>query len=87
MAFVMYYPRTSLADCRSLPTMHTLMSAFGIAEIHGQSLQKMVAFLKDIGRSESELRIYSIYDFDLGSEIILTITRERVITSLQCSLC
>ena len=33
LAFVLYYPRRPLADCRSLPTLQTLLKAFGIQEL------------------------------------------------------
>ena len=31
LVFVLYYPRAPLADCRSLPALHTLTSALGIS--------------------------------------------------------
>ena len=49
LAFVLYYPRSALADCRSLPALHTLTSALGINHIYGESFKHLVAFLQDIG--------------------------------------
>lgn len=49
LVFILYYPRSSLADCRSLPALHTLTNALGIQEIYGQSFQRLVEFMKDIG--------------------------------------
>ena len=49
LAFILYYPRSALADCRSLPALHTLTGALGIQEIYGQSFQRLVEFMKDIG--------------------------------------
>lgn len=52
LSFVLYYPRRPLADCRSLPTLQTLLWAFGIQELQGESFRKLELFLKDIGGSE-----------------------------------
>jgi len=49
LVFVLYYPRSSLADCRSLPALHTLTQALGIHQIYGHSFEKLVDFMKDIG--------------------------------------
>ena len=49
LVFVLYYPRSSLADCRSLPALHTLTSALGIHEMYGNSFQRLVEFMQDIG--------------------------------------
>jgi len=49
LVFVLYYPRSSLADCRSLPALHSLTSALGIHDIYGHSFEKLVQFMKDIG--------------------------------------
>ena len=51
LGFMLYYPRQQLADCRSLPTLQSVMSAFGIESIYGQSFNKLAAFLKDLGES------------------------------------
>jgi hypothetical protein len=48
LGFILYYPRQKLADCRSLPSLKTVMKALGIEEIYGQAFQKLVAFMKDI---------------------------------------
>ena len=52
LAFVLYYPRSSLADCRSLPALHSLTQALGIHNIYGHSFEKLVDFMKDIGGRE-----------------------------------
>lgn len=49
LVFVLYYPRAALADCRSLPALHTLTQALGITEIYGHSFEKLAYFMKDIG--------------------------------------
>jgi hypothetical protein len=49
MVFVLYYPRAALADCRSLPALHTLTNALGIKDVYGSAFQKLVDFMKDIG--------------------------------------
>jgi hypothetical protein len=49
LAFILYYPRTALADCRSLPDLHTLTSALGIQDIYGESFKHLVDFMQDIG--------------------------------------
>jgi len=53
MGFIMYYPRVPLADCRSLPTLNTVMNAVGIEKIHGQAIEKLNQFLSDIGNDDS----------------------------------
>lgn len=58
-----------LADCRSLPTLDTLMKAFGIEEIYGNSFEKLVLFLKDIEGSEGSNDCY-----DLMKAILFTST-------------
>ena len=52
LAFVLYYPRSALADCRSLPALHSLTQALGIQNIYGHSFEKLVDFMKDIGGRE-----------------------------------
>ena len=52
LVFVLYYPRSSLADCRSLPALHSLTRALGIHSIYGDSFEKLVDFMKDIGGRE-----------------------------------
>jgi len=52
LVFILYYPRTSLADCRSLPALHTLTTALGIHDIYGHSFEKLVDFMKDIGTGD-----------------------------------
>ena len=49
LVFVLYYPRAPLADCRSLPALHTLTHALGIQDVYGTAFHKLVAFMKDIG--------------------------------------
>ena len=49
LGFMLYYPRQQLADCRSLPTLSTVMSALGIESIYGKSFDKLAVFLKDLG--------------------------------------
>ncbi len=49
LAFILYYPRSALADCRSLPALHTLTSALGIQDIYGESFKRLVEFMQDIG--------------------------------------
>ena len=49
LAFILYYPRSSLADCRSLPALHTLTDALGIEKVYGQSFNRLVDFMRDIG--------------------------------------
>jgi hypothetical protein len=49
MVFVLYYPRAALADCRSLPALHTLTHALGIEDVYGSAFQRLVDFMKDIG--------------------------------------
>ena len=53
LVFILYYPRTSLADCRSLPALHTLTTALGIHDIYGHSFEKLVDFMKDIGTGDA----------------------------------
>ena len=50
---MLYYPRSNLADCRSLPTLTTVTEAFGIQEVYGESFQKLALFMKDIGGGET----------------------------------
>jgi len=52
LVFILYYPRTALADCRSLPALHTLTTALGIHDIYGHSFEKLVEFMKDIGAGD-----------------------------------
>lgn len=52
LGFFWYYPRQKLADCRSLPTLQSLMKAFGIDSIFGKSFEKLAVFLKDIDGSQ-----------------------------------
>jgi len=52
LVFILYYPRTALADCRSLPALHTLTTALGIHDIYGHSFEKLVDFMKDIGAGD-----------------------------------
>ena len=52
LAFILYYPRSSLADCRSLPALNTVTSALGIDDVYGQSFQRLVEFMKDIGGAD-----------------------------------
>ena len=54
LGFMLYYPRQELADCRSLPTLSTVMSALGIESIHGKSFDKLAVFLKDLGGISSD---------------------------------
>jgi len=54
LAFILYYPRSSLADCRSLPALHTLTNALGIDEIYGHSFERLVEFMKDIGDADGQ---------------------------------
>ena len=49
LVFILYYPRAALADCRSLPALHTLTEAIGIKDIYGHSFEKLAFFMKDIG--------------------------------------
>ena len=49
LVFILYYPRAALADCRSLPALHTLTEAIGIEDIYGHSFEKLAFFMKDIG--------------------------------------
>lgn len=44
---------------RSLPTLQTLLKAFGIHELKGKSFHKLELFLKDIGGSERKFWIKS----------------------------
>jgi len=53
LGFILYYPRSALADCRSLPALHTLTNALGIEEIYGRSFERLVEFMKDIGADGS----------------------------------
>jgi len=53
LVFVLYYPRSSLADCRSLPALKTVTNALGIQDIYGHSFEKLVEFMKDIGDAGS----------------------------------
>ncbi len=55
LGFILYYPRSPLADCRSLPTLETAMKAFGIDAIYGSAFEKLVAFMKDIdGKADGD---------------------------------
>ena len=54
LGFMLYYPRQDLADCRSLPTLPTVMSALGIETIYGKSFEKLAEFLKDLGGTTSD---------------------------------
>ena len=49
LGFILYYPRSALADCRSLPTLETTMKAFGIQKVQGQAFDKLRAFMEDLG--------------------------------------
>jgi len=60
LVFVLYYPRSSLADCRSLPALHTLTNALGIHEMYGSSFQHLVEFMKDIGGEGSPDHLSSL---------------------------
>ena len=48
LGFILYYPRSKLADCRSLPTLETAMKAFGIEAVYGEAFDKLKAFLEDL---------------------------------------
>merc|ERR550532_42389 len=55
LGFILYYPRSKLADCRSLPTLETAMQGFGIKSVYGNAFEKLKAFLEDLeGREESD---------------------------------
>ena len=55
LGFILYYPRSKLADCRSLPTLKTAMTAFGIENVFGEAFDKLEDFLKDLeGREDSD---------------------------------
>ena len=54
LAFVLYYPRSPLADCRSLPTLNAMLKALGIEQVQGKSFQKLTSFLRDIGGNDSK---------------------------------
>jgi len=49
LVFILYYPKTQLADCRSLTDLNTLTSALGIGDFYGNSFERLVEFMKDIG--------------------------------------
>ncbi len=54
LAFVIYYPRVKLADCRSLPSLGTVKRALGIEDVYGEAFEKLDDFLRDIGGLERE---------------------------------
>ena len=54
LGFILYYPRSALADCRSLPTLETTMKAFGIQKVQGQAFEKLRAFMQDLGSLTSQ---------------------------------
>ena len=53
LVFILYYPRAPLADCRSLPALNTLTGALGVEKVYGQSFQRLVEFMTDIGGDNS----------------------------------
>ncbi len=42
LAFVLYYPRSELADCRSLPTPESVLAAFGVKAVQADAFQRYV---------------------------------------------
>lgn len=54
LGFILYYPRSRLADCRSLPTPKTFLSAFGVREVQGGAFDKLAAFLGHLGEDDQE---------------------------------
>lgn len=54
LGFIHYYPRNEIADCRSLPTLKTVMKALGVEAIYGKSFEKLSDFMKGIGGNEGE---------------------------------
>jgi len=70
LVFVLYYPRTQLADCRSLPALNTLTSALGIQDFYGESFKRLVEFMKDIGDDPSAASSSSL------ASLLESLTRE-----------
>ena len=58
LGFMLYYPRQKLADCRSLPSLPTVMASLGIESLHGKSFEKLATFLKDLGGSSSDGKLF-----------------------------
>eukprot|EP00092_Neocalanus_flemingeri_P030377 GFUD01032975.1.p1 GENE.GFUD01032975.1~~GFUD01032975.1.p1 ORF type:complete len:629 (-),score=109.11 GFUD01032975.1:31-1875(-) len=44
LAFMPYYPRTTLRSCRSGATFSTLMESFGVEKVVGESFEKLLSF-------------------------------------------
>jgi len=41
MAYVHYYPKIALADCKTQPEFHSFLSALGVTKVRGKILQEM----------------------------------------------
>lgn len=72
LAFIIYYPRQQLADCRSLPALQTVMNALGIESIYGQAFKKLVDFMKDIDGGKTN----GSKDSDTLQELIAVLAEE-----------
>ena len=75
LGFMLYYPRQQLADCRSLPSVDTLLSALGIESFHGQAFGKLLAFMKAIGRTDIDgektlTELLTILDMETGQKML-----------------
>jgi len=40
-SYLMYYPRSTLVDCRSQPELHQYLGAFGIMNVSGDIFRKL----------------------------------------------
>ncbi len=61
LAFVLYYPRSRLADCRSLPSASSFLSALGVERVRGSAFQRLAEFLGDIGQQVISLMVTFIF--------------------------
>ena len=43
LAYLLYYPKTSLVDCRSMVTVPTLMNSLGLQETIGNSFEQLLS--------------------------------------------
>ena len=74
LAFILYYPRAPLADCRSLPSLRTVKDALGIDQVYGEAFEKLEQFMQDIGGSESKLQYLSFHSLNLECGLVEFIT-------------
>ena len=58
MHFILFY----LSRYRSLPTLETIMTAFGIQKVNGIAFEKLAAFLKDLGGHQESDTLHNLLE-------------------------